>query len=499
MKKRLFSHLGGTGLLLFGRARSFLFLLVLSALPLSAEEEEGEIRALWVDAWGTEFRDEAGVARLIEDARSANINLIFPNLRRITGEVFFRSSYEPMAAEVEPEFDPLEALLRHARSGGRRIAVHPYIAVTPVWTRPEETPVQANHPFVLHPEWLSETVEGVPFERKFFFDLGHPGFIEHMTGLLRELVENYDIDGLQLDKIRYSGLEWGYNPVAVERFRSLYDRSGRPLEMDPLWVEFRRNLVTALVRRVYLQTKAVRPETMVSAAAICWLPAPSSDDDWRSTAAYSKVLQDWRSWLEEGTLDLVVPMSYFAEPKHAEGWEEWTRFIKDNRYGRLAALGIGLYKNPIPVSVGQIEDARTETQSGNRANGVSLFSYRVPDRDRGPVEPLLEALSAGPFAEPAALPEFPDFHEEGRGHLLVRIAGADGMPLPDRPVTLEGPVTVETRTDGNGMLAMLNLVPGTYRISTDGAEESGQGLPREVRVRAGEVNPVREDPAEGAE
>jgi hypothetical protein len=58
---------------------------------------------------------------------------------------------------------------------------------------------------------------------------------------------------------------------------------------------------------------------------------------------------------------------------------------------------------------------------------------------------------------------------------------------------------VETRTDGNGMLAMLNLVPGTYRISTDGPEESGQGLPKEVRVRAGQVNPVREDPAEGAE
>ena len=68
-----------------------------------------------------------------------------------------------------------------------------------------------------------------------------------------DILTNYNVDGLNFDYIRYSSTKEGYNPVTITRFNRLFNRTGKPATSDPVWTQFRRDQVTALLREVYLE------------------------------------------------------------------------------------------------------------------------------------------------------------------------------------------------------------------------------------------------------
>jgi len=102
--------------------------------------------------------------------------------------------------------------------------------------------------------------------------------------VLMHLVRQYDIDGLHLDRIRYpeisiagqtpaSGASIGYNATSVARFQRRHGipaGSPPPAPNDAAWSQWRRDQVTALVRRIYLSAIAIRPSLTVSAALIAF-------------------------------------------------------------------------------------------------------------------------------------------------------------------------------------------------------------------------------------
>ena len=47
----------------------------------------------------------------------------------------------------------------------------------------------------------------------------HPKVNSYLVKVFRELAENYEIDGLHLDYIRYQDAEYGQNPQAIEYYK----------------------------------------------------------------------------------------------------------------------------------------------------------------------------------------------------------------------------------------------------------------------------------------
>src|SRR5207249_642264 len=137
------------------------------------------------------------------------------------------------------------------------------------------------------------------------------------------IISKYDVDGLQLDHIRYDSNEWGYNEVALKRFGEQSGKSSKPSPTDPDWMQFRRDQVTALVRKIYLSTMALKPQVQISAACNSRAPGIRTTADWPKSAAWSSTLQNWRGWMEEGILDVVMPMTYFNQDKWASAWANW--------------------------------------------------------------------------------------------------------------------------------------------------------------------------------
>lgn len=455
-------------------------ILLAAAICLQAGSE---FRGLWVDSFHAGFRNAKEVDQLIRDARAGNFNALLVEVRR-RGDALYNSHLEPKASDVSPpDFDPLADLLSqaHDTNAGPRLEIHAWIVTYPVWDRHTTAPASTNHPYVLHPDWLTRDNDGATWDGgNYVFDPGHPGVQQHIFDVAMDIVTNYDVDGLNLDYIRYGGVMWGYNAVAVARFNEQYDRTGSPSPTDPLWMQWRRDQVTALVRKIYLSAIALKPHLKISADTICFAPGVTSTKGWTNfSAAYTSVLQDWRGWMEEGILDLNIPMVYFDQTgNHRQSWTNWNTFIKDHRYGRQAVIGPGAYLNNVSNTLGQIRLARESTREGNAADGVSLYSYDALTADGTSRADFLAALTKveeskrrenhNPpvFPESVLTPEMKWKTAPTNGYLTGSFAV---VPLTNEseanPIELIGPDNSQVlQPDATGFFGVANVSPGNYRL-----------------------------------
>ena len=123
-----------------------------------------------------------------------------------------------------------------------------------------------------HPSFLAGTTSNGYRQSPsgvWFLDLGHPAAAQHTLDVLLDILRDYDVDGIHLDYIRYPempiaaprppgvGLPFsiGYNPTSVARFNAAFDKpaGSLPDPWDADFTRWRRDQVTAFVRRLYLE------------------------------------------------------------------------------------------------------------------------------------------------------------------------------------------------------------------------------------------------------
>jgi uncharacterized lipoprotein YddW (UPF0748 family) len=457
---------------------------------LSMRVPAQEIRAFWADAFSPALKSREEVHELIRRLHTANCNAVFVQVRK-GGDAYYQSRYEPWAADNPERFDGLGYLIERAHEARPRIAVHAWINTCAVG-RSHGNP---RHVAVSHPEWLSISDKGADYDGEATkIDPGHPDAADHTFRIYLDVLRNYDVDGIHLDFVRYGGTEWGYNPVSVARFNARYHRTGLPKPNDPLWMQWRRDQVTALVRKVYSMAVAVRPRAVISAATITWGKGPADMQEWQTkSAAMTRVFQDWRAWMEEGILDLNCLMSYYREARHAEWYRLWLDWAKDHQYGRWAVPASGVWLNPIADSLRQIEAIRRPSKRGNRAHGVLLYCYSStnagPDGSEQRFnEEFYRALAqsgpygSAPFATPVVEPAMPWKTHPTRAHLRGFVLDANTLaPVDGALVQLVGQSGRAQRTDGTGYYAFVDVPPGAWTVTVSGAGYT----PRRTSLKAG--------------
>ncbi len=492
-----------------GRAAAFLLIAVLICAPgtLRAAEtpsadlmDPPELRAVWADAFHDGFKTPDQVDDLVRWARAANLNALFVQVRR-RGDAYYLQSIEPRAEDPDltPGFDALAYLLRQAHQGPQRLQVHAWVATLPIWHEPDTPPQAPDHVFNMHgptataaDSWLmsrddGEIWAGVGKQGIYYLDPGNPAVVRYTTDVVVNLLRHYDVDGIHLDQVRYyegQPLRWGYNATSVARFNDTNAREpqSQPDPRDPDWIAWRRDQVTGLVRRIYLEVRAMRPEIPVTAAVVTWGKGPQGPGDWEKQAPYASVLQDWRAWLQEGIVDYLLPMDYYRETGDQSEWfDTWTRWQTSNPGKRGVALGLGSYLNGADGSLAQLARARALGSLG-----VALYSYAVPTRDledgsredRSAFAAQLRAV----FARPAPVPDLAWMTHPATGGMLVDIPGR-----PSLLVSLDG--TRTWKTDATGFAGAVDLAPGRYTLTV-----IGQGIdptPIGIQVVPGRTTAVR--------
>ena len=530
-----------------------------------------QLRGYWVDTFNTRLETRAQVTRVVQAARDSHANALFTQVRR-RGDAWYLDSLEPQPdfLPFEAGLDPLRELIDQAHAQNPPIDVHAFVITGALWNKnptlaagPDTgRPLDPRHVFNRHGgydpvtrtivsgpgNWLTRTLDtaapgvtfnGYRFGNEFWMDPGHPDAAAYTADVLGHMVERYALDGLHLDRIRYPeysgagqspflGASVGYNDTSVQRFQRHFGiptGSPPPAPGDARWAQWRRDQVSALVRRIYLTAVERRPQIAVSAALIAFGGGPEREEEWPTRAeAYWRVYQDWRAWMEEGILDIAIPMVYKREhvPVQQADYDIWLDWAKSHAYSRSVAIGQGAFLNGIEGTLRQTRRALAAPPPGGTSAGVVFFSMAnsnvavsanpfaqplVADTGRRPEGDFSAALVTGRSAdwreamEPGDLA--PVFASRVPapvllwkvlpvvGHLsgFVRMGGA---PADTADVVVEkiGPRTgagrhrVETRTDGGGFYGALDLEPGEYQVTVTA---SGRSLRGTVKVESGRV------------
>lgn len=373
-----------------------------------------EVRGLWVVRSTLTARES--VRTLVRNADEAGFNTLVVQVRG-RGDAYYASRWEPRAEQLGgSRFDPLELVIEEAHKRG--IAVHAWVNIHLVWSGPD-LPSAPEHMVNERPDWLAvprslarELWSADPFEPRYVEALrryaaenpetiegiysspSNPAVQERIYDVWMDLAERYEVDGIHFDYVRFPSGDFDYSRGALDRFRNWVAPRLRPERLrqlddvyrsDPFaftdelpgpWAEFRREQITRLVERIYHGVKARRPDIVVSAAVF------SNVED-----AYGERFQDWRRWLDEGIVDVIVPMAYTPNDEVFVG-QIREAAVSAGRQDRVWA-GIGAYRNGLDGTLRKIDLARREG-----VGGLMLFSYDWAVKEGAPAGsvPFLEQV-----------------------------------------------------------------------------------------------------------
>ncbi|AEG19000.1 Ig-like domain-containing protein [Methanobacterium paludis] len=170
---------------------------------------------------------------------------------------------------------------------------------------------------------------------------------------IENIVKNYDVAGIHLDYIRYSGVE-SKNQAAYQNNETAAT-----------------NAVTSFVERVYSAVKAIKQDVAVSAAV---MPEGSVNAKYYG--------QDYSALAQY--LDFMVAMVYKGNYNATSAWVgTTTAYIVAHANGTPVVTGLQTYKNDTdttPLSASELIND-TQVAIGNGSSGYALFRYGLIDEN----------------------------------------------------------------------------------------------------------------------
>ena len=345
-------------------------------------------QCLWVvrDA----LQSRKSIDDLINFASEKNINDLFVQVRG-RGDALYKSQMIPRSQLLPSnEFDPLSYLLQNIK--GKGIKVHAWVNVYLIWSN-RIMPIDKKHIIYNNEDWV-DTIEEWPLNinrqlnrvsrnnegEGVFLAPNHPEVSNYLVSVFKEIIDNYEIDGLHLDYIRYQDADYGRNPYAIAKFKKDVGRDPNPwfLEMErsnvasqrlignlKQWNNAKRSSITNLVKEIKKLINDTRPNIMLSAAV-----KPNL------YVARERFLQEWDVWLAAGYVDWVVPMNY--SPIMSD-FSQNISVINDNfpkKYRDKIIMGIALYNQSSVDAAKKIKYSIEE-----KFVGISVFSYNQMKRN----------------------------------------------------------------------------------------------------------------------
>lgn len=153
-----------------------------------------------------------------------------------------------------------------------------------------------------------------------YLDPADPGVAPYLASICGEIVRKYDVDGINLDYIRYP------------------DGWPRPSYRDGDTPDQRRSNITAIVRAIHDEVKAIKPWVKMSCSPI-GKHADLSRYSSKNFNAHDRVSQEAQEWMRLGLMDQLYPMQYFRGDNYYPFVADWA----ENAYKREIVTGLGTY------------------------------------------------------------------------------------------------------------------------------------------------------------
>ena len=346
-----------------------------SAIAQTSSEPFYETRAVWlatvlqdgnwpVTGMPADQQEEA-LRDVIRQAHQMGINTFyFQAVSR--GDAMYPSERLPWsallkAAGEDPGYDPLAVAVDEAHRLGMEL--HAWYNVFRTGDTGTvsafENVTDPQHVFYAQPTWVGQVGSQIWMD-PFVADAR-----AWLIGNVMEIVENYDIDGIHFDFIRYPQ---GGLPTDDANFQ--FDNQGHSNLAD-----WRRGNVNAFAEEAFEAISPIKPWVKIGATPIGNYRETSA---WPAFWAYSDAFQESRLWLQSGWADYLAPQIYFGTGTDPEGSNtfpspDFTVLVNewvDESAGRPIVAGMATYKPtegrfPAEDLVQQIEDSREAGAAGH--------------------------------------------------------------------------------------------------------------------------------------
>lgn len=328
-------------------------------------EHKDEMRAVWIsyiefssklEALGEDgfskqdFQDY--IDEMFDNCLKWNMNTVIVHVRPY-GDAMYPSKYFPYSAYIsgkqgkDPGFDPLDYMVEAAHSRGLKFEawLNPYrVATGTVKASSLSKDNQAR-------KWMkssnADTRRNVlAFGGNLYYNPAKKEVRELIANGVKEIVENYDIDGIHFDDYFYPSLGSKAKPsakVSKANYKDYFDYkeyiSYSKNNDDALsLVKWRRDNVNKLVKSVYSIIKDTNPNVVFGIS-----PAGNISNLLSKTSYFV----DIKTWLSnDGYVDYICPQIYWTFDNGDDSFDivtqEWLSYLENENIKLY--IGIPVYK-----------------------------------------------------------------------------------------------------------------------------------------------------------
>lgn len=334
-----------------------------TAPPPNVPSPNSEMRGIWVSYLElqrllngkSEVQFRNNIDEVFRNVRNLGLNTVFVHVHSHS-DSYYPSAYYPWSryAGGNQGYDPLRIMVDKAHQYGLKIHA---------WFNPYRVDKYNN-------QYTEHTIQGS--NEKPFLNPAKQEVVDLITNAVREVVTNYNVDGIQFDDYFYATTETG---VDLNEYQS-YLSSGGTLS-QPDW---RRSNVDRLVQNIYNTVNSIKPHVQFGIS-------PQGNNRNNFNSQYANVTK----WAQSsGYVDYIAPQLYWGFEHRVAAFDnkmaEWSNIVTSSsvkmyiglapyRSGKQdtgAGAGINEWINNKDVIARQIKTLRNY----NKQNGFILFDYR---------------------------------------------------------------------------------------------------------------------------
>lgn len=337
---------------------------------ISVEKSTEEMRGVWVTYMTLDVENESDkqaafkgkINRIIDDMKSANLNTMIVQVRPFSDAIYPSRCY-PWSHILtgtqgeDPGYDPLGYIVQAAHDND--IMVHAWVNPYRVSTKDTPSELSDDNPAVKNSDIVVE-VNG-----SLYLNPADENAIKLITDGVREIVRNYDVDGVQFDDYFYPPDCGDFDAEDYEVYR---ENTDSPLSLE----NFRKNNVDRMVQSVYQAVRQTKNNVMFGVS-----PQGNLGNN---EGLYADV-EKWCA--EEGYIDYICPQIYFSLDNPAltfeDGLQDWLDMEKHDEL--LLYIGIPAYKAGTEADGGTWQDndeilkTEIEISRDSGTDGFMLYSY----------------------------------------------------------------------------------------------------------------------------
>lgn len=327
------------------------------------EQQEGEVRAVWLSYLDLEpmltgksqeeFTKNCGEA--MDNMKQMGINTVIAQVRPFC-DALYPSQYFPWSAYctgvqgVSPGYDPLEILVREAHSRGLKLEawVNPFR----VRAANNSKPLSQQNPAG---QWLEASDDAaVEYQGAIYLNPGRQKARELIINGIREIADNYEVDGIHFDDYFYPSPDESFDAAAY----SDYQDGGGELTL----AQWRRQNVGELVHGVHEALAQCERKILFGVS-------PQGNMKNNLNSQYI----DIQAWIDAGDIDYLCPQIYYGFENESAPYQtvvqEFSSMVRDS--------GVKLYVGLAPYKLGQEDKWAGEDGKEEWKTSQSLLARQI--------------------------------------------------------------------------------------------------------------------------